>query len=96
MRQRRVEQCDKFAAACIAGGRFSGWFPERVGRSSARRGGFEKFHEGFARCKRLQDSPVFFMRRRLNGKEGKVYGERNKERRQNDYVGGASTTAWSS
>ena len=68
LRQRRVDQCDKFSAACIKGGRFSHWFPRKTGRRSSRGG--EQYLESFARCKRLQDSPLFFMRRRLNGKVG--------------------------
>ena len=42
-----------------------------------------------ARCNRLRDSPIFYMRRRLNGKEGKTYGERNKDYRD---APGAGTT----
>ena len=57
------------------------WFPSRaVGRPGARRKG-EAFLEEFARCNRLRDSPLFYMRRRLNGKEGKTYGQRNMEYR---------------
>ena len=37
--------------------------------------------EEFARCNRLRDSPIFYMRRRLNGKEGKSYGSRNRDYR---------------
>ena len=37
--------------------------------------------EEFARCNRIRDSPIFYMRRRLNGKDGKKYGERNREYR---------------
>ena len=92
LRQRRVEQCDKFAKACLANPRFAGWFPLRTGRSSARR--TEKYQETFARCNRLANTPLHYMRRRLNGKEGKVYGQRNRERRGNDYVGGTSTRGW--
>ena len=71
---------DNFAAKCLTSRRFMKWFPlEKSGRSGGRRG--ELYHEDFARCNRLKDSPIFYMRRRLNGKEGKTYGERNKQYR---------------
>ena len=34
----------------------------------------------------MKDTPLFFMRRRLNGKPGKVYGERNREYREEGRV----------
>ena len=40
--------------------------------------GAEPFEEKIARCNRLRDSPVFYMRRRMNGKAGKTYGQRNR------------------
>ena len=77
LRGRRVELSDKFAAKCLDNDRFKGWFPTmgRVGRKT------EKYQEQFARCKRYYNSPLFFMRRRLNGKEGLNYWERHRERR---------------
>ena len=75
-RQRRIEASDKFAQKCLGNPRFATWFPSKaVGRRGMRRG--EEYLEEFARCNRLRDSPIFFMRRRLNGKEGKTYGQRN-------------------
>ena len=82
LRERRIQACDKFAKKCLGSGRFSKWFPVRTGRASARRG--EVFTEEFARCDRLKNSPLFYMRRRLNGKDGKKYGERNKIYRDTD------------
>ena len=75
--ERQAKACDKFANKCLGTERFSGWFPLKGGRPGSR--GKEKFKEDFARCNRLRDSPIFYMRRRLNGKEGKRMGERNKE-----------------
>ena len=74
LRQRRVQHVDKFASRCVANPRFSHLFPVKTTRQSARNP--EKFIENFARCDRLKNSPLYFMRRRLNGKEGKSYGER--------------------
>ena len=81
LRERRIVQIDKFAAKCANGDRFSDWFPLNYARRSARTGG-EKYREDYARCNRLYNSPIFYMRRRLNGKEGKTYGQRNKEYRE--------------
>ena len=49
----------------------------------------EPFIEERARCNRLRESPIFYMRRRLNGKEGKTYGQRNRDYR--DSPGAGST-----
>ena len=81
LRDRRIVQCDKFAHKCAASPRFGHWFPERPGRRSIRTGG-EKYREDFARCNRLFYSPLFYMRRHLNGKPGREYGLRNKEFRE--------------
>ena len=58
-------------------------------RTSSRKG--ERYVEDFARCNRLRDTPLFFMRRRLNGKDGKKYGERNKEYRDGSTAGRSDT-----
>ena len=78
LRQRRIDACDKFATTCLKSPRFQKWFPVRQGRSG--RNG-EKFQEEFARCDRLKNSPIFYFRRRMNGKEGRTYGERNRKYR---------------
>ena len=79
LRQRRLELSDKFAAKTAKNPRFAHWFPlKRVGRptrSGARTA--PVYEETFARCDRLRNSPLHFMRRRLNGKPGKTYGVRN-------------------
>ena len=76
MRQRRIELCDKFVGKALKDARFGDrWFPLNTGRSTRVS---EKYLEVKARCDRLRDSPVHYFRRRLNGKEGKKYGERNK------------------
>ena len=74
LRERRIEHADRFANKAVASEKFKSWFPLRSGRSSARSG--EKYEEKFARLDRLKNSPLFYMRRRLNGKVGKYYGER--------------------
>ena len=80
LRQRRIDLSDKFAAKCLDSERFQDWFPlRRAGRRSSRGG--EKYEESFARCKRLFNSPLFYMRRRLNGKQGLDYWERHRDRR---------------
>ena len=79
LRQRRVQLCDKFAKQCLKNPRFAGWFPARE-RGRTRRNA-ETYHESFARCERLRNSRLFYLRRRLNGKPGKEYGRRYQERR---------------
>ena len=78
-RARRVELCDKFAAKAAGNPRFHAWFPPRTGRSG-RKG--EDFHEFQARTDRLFYSPLYYYRRRLNGKTGKTYGQRNRQYRE--------------
>lgn len=75
LRSPRIEACNKFAASCLASPRFEGWFPEA--RRNRRSRQAATYLEEFARCDRLKNSPLFYMRRRLNGKPGKEYGKRN-------------------
>ena len=56
--------CDNFATKAAANPRFD-WFPLRTGRSG-RHG--ETYKEFPARTDRLFNSPLFYFRRRLNGK----------------------------
>ena len=81
LRVRCIGHCDHFAAKCASSERFEHWFPrkEEGGRVTRRR---EEYVEEYARCDRLFNSPVFYMRRRLNGKPGRHYGERNREYRE--------------
>lgn len=77
LRQRRIDLCDSFAEKCLKSVRFCKWFPGKLApRRSAR--GTEIYMKEYARCDRLRNSPLFYMRRRLNGKPGKTYGERNR------------------
>ena len=75
LRQRRIELTDKFAEKALTNPRCRHWFPLRAARSG-RHG--EKYLERKARCDRLHNSPLFYYRRRLNGKVGKTYGQRNR------------------
>ena len=81
LRQRRIELSDKFAEKCLKNERFSHWFRENQKSRRSSRSAGEKYEEGFARCQRYYNSPLFFMRRRLNGKPGLPYWERHRERR---------------
>ena len=77
--QRRINLADSFAEKCAASQRFGEWFPRkallRPTRSAQNTG---KYQKAFARCERLRNSPLHYMRRRLNGGAGKSYEERNK------------------
>ena len=78
-RARRIELCDTFAEKAARSARFQSWFPLRTARSG-RRG--EEYQEFQARTDRLYNSPLYYFRRRLNGKPGKTYGERNRRYRE--------------
>ena len=80
LRARRIEMADKFAEKAAVSGRFSRWFPDAGGRRSGRNV-VEKYKEFTARTDRLNNSPLFYYRRRMNGKEGRTYGERNRKYR---------------
>ena len=82
LRARRIEMCDKFAEKAAKNPMFFRWFPEKEGRMSARGGNSEKYKEFTARTDRLKNSPLFYYRRRMNGKEGRTYGERNRKYRE--------------
>ena len=74
LRQRRIEACDKFAQKCLSSPRFQHWFPKN---ESVRRSRHSlEYKEEYARCDRLKNSTIFYLRRRLNGKQGKTYGQR--------------------
>ena len=80
LRQRRIEAVDKFAANCANSDRFAHWFPRHLSTRRATRSR-AVYKEEYARCDRLKNSPLFYMRRRLNNKPGKIYGQRNKQYR---------------
>ena len=81
LRARRIRLTDNFARKAAGDPRFCHWFPLRVAARNTR--SQEKYEEKYAKCDRLKNSPLFYMRRRLNGKEGKTYGERNRIYREN-------------
>ena len=83
LRKRREQMCDKFALKCSRDPLFADWFPLKTSRSSTRNSkNQEVYLESKARCERLANSPFFYFRRRLNGKEGKTYGTRYAEYRE--------------
>ena len=78
-RQHRIELCDKFAQKAASNPMFERWFPLRTGRSGRHA---ETYKEFPSRTDRLFNTPLFYYRRRLNGKQGKTYGERNRQYRE--------------
>lgn len=83
LRARREELCDKFAAKLVENPLFSHWFPIKQTTTSTRNVvKQEKYVEFKARCDRLNNSPLFYFRRRLNGKVGKTYGKKYEEFRK--------------
>ena len=65
LQQRRDDRSDKFAGKCLASPRFKNWFPlAPITRPTRRPLKYSEFH---ARTKRLYNSPLFHMRRKLNG-----------------------------
>ena len=79
LRQRREEIVEKFAVKCSNDPAFDHWFPRREGRATRNN---DIYLEEQARCERLKNSPLFYFRRVLNGKTGKIYGQRNKDYRE--------------
>ena len=66
LQTRRDKRCEKFARKCLASDRFKHWFPlNNIARPTR---GHLLYKESFARTKRLFNSPLFYMRRLLNGK----------------------------
>ena len=83
LRARREELCDEFALKLASNPLFAHWFPikhVRAGRSESVKQ--EKYIKQKARCDRLHNSSIYYFRRRLNGKPGKVYGKRYEEYRE--------------
>ena len=66
LQERRDDRCEKFARKCLNDDTFRHWFPlnpvERVTRNPL------VYQESRARTKRLMNSPIYHMRRILNGK----------------------------
>ena len=66
LQERRDQRSDKFVQKCLSNPRFQAWFPpndqERTTRNTIP---FKEFH---ARTKRLYNSPLYHMRRRLNAR----------------------------
>ena len=81
LRQRRIDLTDRFARKAANSDRFSHWFPRNLGGRAVRNR--DEFQEFFAKTDRLKNSPLYYMRRRLNGKDGKIYGTRNAQYREN-------------
>ena len=66
LQQRRDERCLKFARKSLASDRFRQWSPMNVIARPTRNQ--LTYKESFAKTKRLHNSPIFHMRRLLNGK----------------------------
>ena len=66
MQARRNRRSDKFVEKCLASPKYRDWFPlnEAPIRGVRQR---KQYQEHFARTKRLYNSPIYAMRRRLNG-----------------------------
>ena len=71
LEERRIAAVDKFAKKNLEG-KFSHWFPLREARRGLRNENI--YLEEHARTERLKNTPVFYMRRRLNAlnREGKL------------------------
>ena len=70
LRARRETLCDKSAAKCLSNPCFCHWFLLKAARSKGRTKNQELYKEEKAGCNRLFNSPLFYLRRRLNGKIG--------------------------
>ena len=63
---RRARRAEAFARKAAVG-KLRHWFPRREAPRSTRQ--TTSYHESFARCQRLRNSPIHYMRRLLNGRE---------------------------
>jgi hypothetical protein len=63
---RRAAAIEKFAKKCLSG-QYSHWFPPNRGLCRTRRP--KKYHEEYARCERLKNTPIYHKRRLLNSLE---------------------------
>ena len=70
LRDRRENIVKKFAIKCSNDPAFSHWFLRRQTTRVARNN--ELYLEEKARCDRLKNSPIYYLRRILNGKPGKT------------------------
>ena len=68
LRERRIELADKFTRKCEKNPQFADWFPKKTTRRSTRKTDAEVYIEKKARCDTLFNSPLYYFRRRLNGK----------------------------
>lgn len=84
LEERRRDLTDRFAEKLQASPRFGYLFPERKDFQRRARMG-KRFREDHAKTSRLFNSPIFYMRRRLN--------DLDRETRTEAAVGSASTTA---
>ena len=75
--ERRQALFDNFATKAAASHRFRRWFPEFTSRRSSSRA-VTKYKEYHAKTDRLYYSPLFVMRRRLNGKKNTPLRSRQK------------------
>ena len=66
LQQRRDDRCLKFARKSLANDRYRHWFPMNVIARPTRHQ--LTYKESFAKTKRLYNSPLYHMRRLLNGK----------------------------
>ena len=66
---RRIHLCNKFAKKSLSNPQFAHWFSMKTAKTR------EIFLEEKAWCKGLVDSPLYYFRRYLNGKEGKCTGK---------------------
>ena len=69
------------ARKCLENDRFKKWFPRKDNRRGRQGDEFKEFLPW--PIDRLKNSPLFYMRRRLNGKAGKEYGEINRKYKEN-------------
>jgi hypothetical protein len=78
LKERRLASIDRFVDKCL-NGRFAEWFPLRNITRNTRM--TRPYEERYARCDRLKNSPLYFIRKRLNDRVqcGEVQYKSNSE-----------------
>jgi hypothetical protein len=64
LEERRKQASVRFAKKCAENSTYADWFPKNPAERAVRKR--REYREDYARCDRLKNSPIYYMRRLLN------------------------------